>query len=445
MLPTNRGIFCLEKDTILTNRRARVAGKNAQPIRHGILKGNGPIRAALRIVGAVVAIAIVSITSIAGIAVFQTLSAIKPVVHLAQLPGQKLAPPPQVGAISGAVNLLLAGTDTRTGQAGFQNKADLAGSSGAGNNDVTMVLHISADHTHAVVISIPRDELVTIPGCPQPNGSTRPGATMTMFNTTVSRGGLPCVVLAAEQLTGLNIQYAALISFDGVIGMSDAIGGVSVCLATPIIDKYTGLNLPAGNVTLQGADALAFVRSRHGVGDGSDLGRISSQQMFLSALLRKVSSDGVLTNPLTLFNLANAAVHNMQFTDTLSQPTTMVAIALALKHIALSNIVFVQYPTKSNPTYPGRVVADEPADSILNAALAADTPLTLSGKLGRATVLAPGAPSLAPASPPPSGPASPSSSPSVSATPSPTAGVALPTDVTGQTAAQQTCVKGSQR
>ena len=431
---TGEGEFLMSLDSRKTSRRVV-----RLPIRHGRLQRPSAIRGALSIVGIGALVILVSVAAVSGIAVWQTLSTIKPGVHLVQLAGQKAVPPPQVGSISGAVNLLLAGTDTRSGQAGFQNKADLAGSSGAGNNDVTMVLHISADHTHAVVISIPRDELVTIPACPQPNGKVRPGASMAMFNSTVSRGGLPCVVLAAEQLTGLNIQYAALISFDGVIGMSNAVGGVTVCLATPVVDPYVGLNLGAGQVTLQGADALAFVRSRHGVGDGSDLGRISNQQMFLSALMRKVSSEGVLDNPLTLYKLANAAVSNMQFSDTLASPTTMVAIALALKHISLNNIVFVQYPTKSDPAYPGRVVAEQPDDSILNADLAADSPLILS-KLGRATVLAPATPGASTASGTPTSTSS--GTPTGTASLPPTAGVALPGDVTGQTADQQTCVKG---
>jgi LCP family protein required for cell wall assembly len=414
------------------SRKSRRQQQTDSPIRHGRLSPRSAVRRALKLFGVVVAVLAVTVASVAGIAVWSTLSHIKPGVHLTQLTGQKAVPPPQVGAIPGAVNILLAGTDSRTGQLGFQDKADLAGSSGAGNNDVTMVLHISADHTHAVVISIPRDELVKVPACPQPNGSMRPGASMAMFNTTVSRGGLPCVVLAGEQLTGLNIQYAALISFDGVIGMSNAVGGVTVCLATPIKDPYVGLNLGAGEVTLEGANALAFVRSRHGIGDGSDLGRISSQQMFLSALMRKITSEGVLNNPLTLFKLANAAVNNMQFSDTLASPTTMVAIALALKHISLNNIVFLQYPTKSNPAYPGRVVAEEPDDAILNADLAADKPLMLSGKLGRATVLAPTTPGSPTAT----------ATPSASSSSPPIAGAALPADVTGQTAAQQTCVRG---
>jgi anionic cell wall polymer biosynthesis LytR-Cps2A-Psr (LCP) family protein len=217
--------------------------------------------------------------------------------------------------------------------------------------------------------------------------------------------------------------------------MSNAVGGVTVCLATNLTDKYVGLNLPAGEQTLEGAQALAFLRSRHGVGDGSDLSRISDQQLFMSSLVRKLTSAGVLSNPLTLYSLANAAVKNMQLSDTLTAPTTMVAIALALKNISLSNVVFVEYPTKSNAAYPGRVVPEQPADSILNTALDNDRPIQLSGKLGRATVADPTT-GTTPA-------------PGSTATPTPTATsgstdvpVALPADVTGQTAAQQTCAEG---
>jgi LCP family protein required for cell wall assembly len=404
--------------------------------RHGRLPRSRAWVGALQSVGVVVVVLALSAGSIAGIAVWQTISSIKPGVHLAHIRGTN-EPVPQVGAITGAVNLLLTGTDTRSGQDGFEDKADLAGSSGAGNNDVTMVLHISADHQHATVVSIPRDLLVTIPACPRSNGSVAPPATLAMFNTTLSRGGLSCTVLATEKLTGLDIQYAAEISFDGVIEMSNAVGGVTVCLATNLNDKYVGLNLPAGEQTIEGADALAFLRSRHGVGDGSDLGRISDQQLFMSALARKLTSAGVLGNPLTLYGLASAAVKNMQLSDTLTAPITMVAIALALKNINLNNLVFVEYPTKSNPAYPGRVVAEQPADSILNTALDNDRPVQLSGKLGRATIAGP----AVVATPGPTSTATPA--PTVTSSPADVP-VALPADVTGQTAAQQTCAKGYQ-
>lgn len=413
----------------MANRRAASA---AVVPRHGRLKAPSTLGGALQFVAIAVVVILVSVGSIGGFAVWNTISSIGPGVHIPLAKGQRA---PQVGSAPGEINLLLTGSDTRTNQAGFQDPRDLAGSSGTGNNDVTMVLHVSADHQHAAVISIPRDLLVSIPQCTRANGSVIGGASMAMFNTTLSRAGLGCTVATAEQLTGLNIQYAAEISFDGVIQMSDAVGGVTVCLATNIRDPYVGLNLNKGEQTISGAKALAFLRSRHGVGDGSDLGRISDQQLFLSSLMRKITSQDVLSNPLTMYNLANAAVKNMTLSDTLTAPTTMVAIALALKHISLSNIVFVQWPSASNPAYPGRVVPAEPASDILHDALHADKTIALDGKLGRATVTAPAG--LATANP--------TSTPTAGATSKPTSSgsaLVLPSDVTGQTAAQQTCAVG---
>ncbi|WP_426518918.1 LCP family protein [Diaminobutyricibacter sp. McL0618] len=413
------------------------------PTRHGRLKPRRARVGIFKLLGASLAVLLVSGAGVAAYAVVDTVSSIKPGIHLLSAPGQPARPIPNVGAVDGAVNLLLTGTDTRTGQGGkFNNAADQAASSGAGNNDVTMVLHISKDHKHATVISIPRDLMTAIPACPDGKGGSSYAQSSAMFNTTLSTGGLSCVVLTAEQLTGLSIPYAAEISFDGVIGMSNAVGGVPVCLATPLTDPYVGLNLPAGQQTLVGANALAFVRSRHGVGDGSDLGRISNQQLFLSALLRKVTSAGVLSNPVTLYTLAHAAVTNMVLSDTLTQPTTLVGIALALKNVSLSNIVFLQYPTGTDPTDPNRVVASSEAVTLLKGALANDQPIQLSGKLGVAAVPAPGtapAPTPAPSSTPAA--AAPSTA-TATPTPGPTS-VALPSNVTGQTADQQTCTKGN--
>jgi LCP family protein required for cell wall assembly len=418
-----------------------------QPVRHGRLRVGSPVAALLRIVGIALAVALVGSLSVAGIAVWQVTSSIKTGVHLTDKNGKAIQPPPNVGAIEGGVNLLLAGTDTRSNQAGFTDKADLNASSGAGNNDVTMLLHISADHTNATVVSFPRDLMVPMPACPLPNGKTVGATSQAMFNTALSRGGLNCVVLTVEQMTGVNIPYAAEISFDGVINMSNSVGGVTVCVASAIHDPYVGLNLPAGTVTLQGADALAFVRSRHGVGDGSDLGRISNQQVFLSALARKLTSAGVLSNPVQLYSIAKAAASSMTLSDGLSNPTTMVAIALALKDVGLSNMVFLQYPTSSDPDNPNRVIPIPSSAVILNSALVADQPVQLTGKVGRAAELDPNATASAIPTPTPSvttkagAKSTATPTPSVSAPTTPA--VVLPSTITGQTADQQTCSKSS--
>lgn len=249
------------------------------------------------------------------------------------------------------------------------------------------------------------------------------------------------VVLSIENLTGLQIPFAAQISFEGVIAMSDAVGGVSVCVASPIIDDFTNppLNLAAGQHTIVGAQALSFLRSRHGVGDQSDLARISNQQIFMAALARKVEGGGVLGNPMTLFSLAKAATSNMVLSDTLTNPTTLVQIALALKNTGLANMVFLQYPAVTDPSNVNRVVPQTAGAEILNSALIADKTLQLSGAPGRAAVVA------APATPVTASPETATPSPSApSATASPDEGI-LPPNITGQTAAQQTCSKGSRQ
>jgi LCP family protein required for cell wall assembly len=378
----------------------------------------------------VLAVIVVSGGSVAALAVWNLAGEAKQGVHLTHVGGKTTAPFTSIGAIEGGVNLLLTGTDTRTGQGGsFATKAELAGSSGAGNNDVTMLMHIAQNHKSVTVISFPRDMVVPIPKC-----GTRAATSAAMINSTLARGGLPCVVLTAESLTGLQIDYAASISFDGVTAMSDAVGGVSVCIATPINDKYTGLNLAQGEQTLVGAQALAFLRTRHGVSDGSDLARISNQQVFLSALARKVTSGGVLANPITLYSLAQAALKNITPSDTLANPTTLVSIALALKDVGLANMVFLQYPTTADPANPNRVVEQTSAAKILNAALIADHPIQLTGAPGRAAEVAPGTGTTATTPPAATG--------SAPGTPSGDT-VALPSSVTGQTAAEQTCTKGN--
>ncbi|MCU1421993.1 MAG: lytR [Microbacteriaceae bacterium] len=405
---------------------------DADPIRHGRLASRGPAATILRVIGIAVAVAIVAGVSIAGIAIWQVTSSISAGVHLTDGNGKAIQPPPNVGAIEGGVNLLLVGTDTRTDQPGFSDSKNLAASSGAGNNDVNMLLHISADHKSATVVSFPRDLIVSIPACPRANGTSAPATTGSMFNASLGRGGLNCVVLTAEKLTGITIPFAAEITFNGVIGMSDAVGGVTVCLATPIKDGHVGLNLPAGSNTLVGPTALAFVRTRYGVADGSDIGRISNQQIFLSALARKLTSGGVLGNPLALYSIAKTAATNMSLSDGLTNPNTMVSIALALKNVGLGNMTFVQYPTVPDPAASGRVLAVQSAASVLNAALIADKPIQLSGTLGKAAVLDPNAPAT--------------TAPTPTGSPAPTATaqagtVVLPSQITGQTAQQQTCSK----
>ncbi|CAM5300754.1 LCP family protein [Leifsonia shinshuensis] len=434
-------------------RRRRVRGP--APVRHGRLPRRRPVTAVFQLLAAVVAVVLVSGASVAAYAVWDVARSVKHGVTLVTLPGHTAIPQdiPNVAALPGGVNLLLAGTDSRSGLGGvYSSAAEQDASSGEGNNDVTMLLHIAEDHKSMVVVSFPRDLMVRIPTCPTPDGKgTVSGSSYAMFNTALSRGGLACVVLTVEKLTGVTIPFGAVINFDGVSAMSTAVGGVTVCLASKVKDDYTNppLDLPAGQSTLVGDEALSFLRSRHGVGDGSDLGRISNQQVFLSALARKIVSGGVLGNPVQLYALAKAAVQNITPSDTLTNPTTLVEIALALKDTGLQNMVFLQYPAVTDPDDVNRVVPDEEASTAVNQALVNDQPVTLTGTTGRAAEdpNATATPTPAPApSQTPTGGATTAPPVGASGTPAPTGAsgtVELPKSVTGQTAAQQTCTKGN--
>jgi LCP family protein required for cell wall assembly len=424
-------------------------------LRHARAVARHPLVFAGKLVASIVSVALLSTVGIAAIAIADINHNVQANadVHLVeQADGSQTDPPvtksvePAATALEGEFNVLLVGTDTRTGQgAQFQNKADLQASSGAGNNDVTMMLHVNAAHTAATVISFPRDLVLAIPACPSPKGGWYSAMSAQMLNTSLTYGGLSCPVLTIEKLLNIkDIDYAAEISFDGVAAMSDAVGGVPVCLATPINDPYVGLKLPAGTSTIQGQDALAFLRSRHGVDDGSDLARISNQQNFLSSLLRTITSAGTLSNPIKLYSLASAETQNLTLSDTMGDPKTMVGMALALKNIPLSQITFVQYPVVSDPTNPNRVIADSYGAPLLAKAIQNDQPVVLSASTGRGTEVAGGTGSTPPATTPSTGttpPASGTTAPSDAAT-APPGDVTLSASATGQTAAQETCTKG---
>lgn len=288
----------------------------------------------------------------------------------------KAIKPPTLEDLQGAINILVVGSDTRAGQSSVfgNDSSELA--------DVIILVHISKDRKNVVAMSFPRDLLVPYPSCPDPNGGSPylPQA-LGQINATIANGGPGCTVLTVEKLTGLKIPYLAMIDFQGVIDMSDAIGGVEVCLSKPLKDKYTFLNLPKGKNVLQGMKALQFLRTRHGVGDGSDLGRISNQQVFLTSLMRKIKNGGVLTNPIQLYSLANAAARNMTLSSSLSDVGTMVSIASSLRTVDLDKITFIQVPSKTGlpAPYSGRVGLQEDKAEIVFEKLRKDQPILVSG------------------------------------------------------------------
>lgn len=408
-------------------RRGTASASSAEPsrpptvARHGQLERRRVLPSLLAFVGAALAVLLVAGASLAAIVVAQLDADIDTFV----LPGQENEEPVSIGAFKGGFNILIVGSDVCEDGSGCNGRGS------AELNDFTMLLHVSEDQTNAVGVSFPRDLVVPVPACPKADGSGDYSAMSARpINETLSYGGLPCTALTVQKLTDVDIQFAGLIKFSGVVAMSDAVGGVPVCVSGPIDDKYSGLQLPeAGTYTLSGNDALAFLRSRHGVGDGGDLTRISSQQVFLSSLLRTIKSNDTLGDPVKVYNLARAATSSMKLSDNFAELDTLASVALALRKIPLEQFTFVQYPgtTEGTGVFAGKVqpVTDE-AEKLF-AKIRADEPFTLAAAGdGEGAVADPNAP-VAPA-------------PTVTADPDAT--VAPPPEVLnlrGQTAADSTC------
>ena len=236
-------------------------------------------------------------------------------------------------------------------------------------------MHLAQDHSHVEVVSFPRDMLVSVPECPDPADSTNtlPALYEAPLNTVLKFGGLACVALTIEQLTGVQIPVGGVVEFKGVAALAEAVGGVEVCLADPVDDDSSGLHLAAGKHVITGYTALAFLRTRHGVGDGSDLARIASQQTFLASLARTMRSSGTLGDPVKLYSIAKVILSNMQLSNALQNPVTLVSVARALQAVDLSRITFVQYPTEY--TYDFRYVVPSASAEAVNVALQQDLPL----------------------------------------------------------------------
>ena len=425
---------------------ARSDRSRRQPVaRHGILHSPNPFLQILTVLGAIVVVAVLSVSAVGAFYLWDAARAVEDAG--VSIGDDEAALPPSLGEIEGGVNMLVVGTDSCEGANTALSGACQAGDTEGERNDVTMLIHISDEPRRVTVVSFPRDMIVPIPSCTGEDGTQYSAMSAQMLNVSYMYGGLSCSVLTIENLTGIDIQFAAATRWTGVINMSDAIGGVQVCLADDIDDDHTGLHLKAGTPTLQGVEALQFLRIRHGIGDGSDLGRISNQQQFMSSMVRKLQADGVLNNPATLLNLANTAVKQVSegqivLSKSLANPQRMVQIAMAVRSVPYEDIVFVQYPT----VYAEGGLRVQPVTSaaaVLFDALANNQPIQLTGSTsdGYGTEVvgeAPAPTTGATETPAPTETGTPDPAATETAAPAETA-VQLPSTITGQTAAQVTC------
>ncbi|WP_406203082.1 LCP family protein [Kitasatospora sp. NBC_01560] len=275
-------------------------------------------------------------------------------------------------ATDGSFNILVLGSDSRAGQNGTLAGGDTGDTA---RSDTAMVVHVNQDHSRAEVVSIPRDTLVTRPECTDATGRPTPAAKRAMYNSAYETGGAACAVKTTEQLTGLRMDHYVEIDFEGFARVVDALGGATVTTTVPIHDQDSGLDLAAGVHHLDGKQALAFVRTRHGVGDGSDLGRIELQKQMVKSLLGQAGGTGLFTNPVKLWSVGDTLTRSITTDSALASVNSLVGLAQELKGIGPDQLSMVTLPVVTAPGDPNRVVPQEPQADQLWAALKADRAL----------------------------------------------------------------------
>ncbi|MFD7894448.1 LCP family protein [Streptomyces sp. NPDC059743] len=239
-----------------------------------------------------------------------------------------------------AKNILLIGSDSRSGEGNDKYGRD---DSGSQRSDTTILLHLAADRQSATAVSIPRDLMVDIPSCRKPDG-TRTTDQFAQFNWAFQFGGTACTIRTIEKLTGIRVDHHMVVDFSGFKDIVDAVDGVEVCLKEPVDDIQAQLELPAGTQTLDGEQALGFVRARHGIGDGSDTQRMERQQRFLGALFKKVQSNGVLLNPTRLYPVLDAATKSITTDPGLASLTDLYDLARSMQSVPVEKVQFMTVP-----------------------------------------------------------------------------------------------------
>ena len=309
---------------------------------------------------------VLSLTLVSGL-VFVAVQAIRLQQNFETRPlnlGSKQESAIPVDANTDPLQILILGTDNREGQ-------------DSNNSDVMMLVNMAADRSHVTVVSFPRDLLVPLPECLDPeSGTVYPAMDLGQLNGALGNGGPGCTVAAINELTGLSVDHFMMADFNAVKELSNTLGGVEVCVNQPVDDELSGLNLPAGVSTVKGDQALAFLRTRHGFGNGGDEGRIRAQQSFLASMVRKVNEEGTLNNLPKLYSIAETVTRNLTVDKELTEVSSLIALAGRLKDVDLSRVAFVTAPVVPYEYDNNRLVLDEAAATPLFKALVEDKDIT---------------------------------------------------------------------
>lgn len=290
---------------------------------------------------------------------------------------------------SEAKNILLIGSDSRGGSNGAYGQDE-----GSQRSDTAILLHISADRSSATGVSLPRDLMVELPACGRSDGK-RSEVQFAQFNWAFQFGGAACTIRTVEKLTGIRVDHHLVVDFAGFKSLVDTVGGVEVCLPGAVQDRASKLDLPAGRQTLGGEDALSYVRARHGLGNGSDTGRMSRQQQFLGSLVKKVRSNGVLLNPAKLYPVVHSATSALTADAGLDSLGELYELVRGARDIPEDRVRFLTVPRQSYTRDSNRDELVQPAAGQLFAQLREDRPVQVESGSDEGQQAAP-APSVRP-------------------------------------------------
>jgi LCP family protein required for cell wall assembly len=264
----------------------------------------------------------------------------------------------------GPINIMIMGSDNRDAPGDHIDNLTGIGK----RSDTTILLHLSGDREHAYGVSIPRDSIVNRASCLDDDGKEiSPAATGVMWNDAFNIGGPGCTVRQFEQLTGVRVDHYIVVDFNGFKSMVDAIGGVEVCLPHAVDDPIGHITLPAGTHKFTGDQALNYVRERHSLGNGSDIGRMKRQQAFVASMAHAAISANTLANPIHLTKFIDAATKSLTLDPGIGSISKLVGLAYQFRHIGLDKIQFVTTPWEADPTDANRVVWKPEAQTLWDA------------------------------------------------------------------------------
>ena len=307
------------------------------------------------------------------------------------LNGVKKLPP----ADPNAINILLIGSDSRTGVNGKIGGTDgIAGQ----RSDTVMVLHISPGEHSAVVLSFPRDSVVPILSCtaePGFSGQTADPGVVEQINTSFANGGPGCLWETVEETTNIHLDNFVELTFDGFEKVINDLGGVEICLPAAVNDPMSGLDLSAGEHHVWGPEALALWRTREDLGEGSDLQRIQRDQFLMAALLQGIEKTDLLGSPTRITSVISDAARNMTTDKNLNQ-SRMLTIAEGMRGLNSRDVQFIEVPTQTYAANPDWVQWTSQASQLFSA-VSHDTTLPKAGAAARAKVAAAPAATVSPA------------------------------------------------